>query len=147
MHVSQVVLFVVLFDFIDEALLSETLMFSNLREGMSALRPLHLDKPLILCHMSTSLHLSRSICSFRHCCCQAFISGLHVSVQRSSTVSCRSTHLFLKFQARRGGDDIMIISSCYFFLAFFVNNLFWGSDEVTIFDYDVSLLLFCIVKA
>lgn len=70
-----------------------------------------------------------------------------MSVQRSSTVSCRSTHSFLNFEARRSGNDITIISSCFFFLVFYVNNLLWVSDEVTIFDYDLSLLLFCIVKA
>lgn len=47
--------FVALLDLIDEMLLPEALMiFSNFMVEMNTLRPLHLGKPLILRHMSTS---------------------------------------------------------------------------------------------
>lgn len=49
-----------------------------------------------------------------------------MSVRRSSTVSCRSTHLVLNFEPRIGGSDITIISSSYFFLVFYVIICYWA---------------------
>lgn len=46
--------FVALLDLIDEMLLPEALIFGNFMVEMNTLRPLHLGKPLILRHMSTS---------------------------------------------------------------------------------------------
>lgn len=47
-------LFVALFDLMDEMLLPEAQMFSNFMVEMNILRPLWLGKPLIFCHVSTS---------------------------------------------------------------------------------------------
>jgi len=50
----QLVLFVALFDLIDEMLLPEAWMFSNFMVGMNTLRTLRLCKPLIFCHVPAS---------------------------------------------------------------------------------------------
>lgn len=58
LYFPQLVLFVALFDLMDEMLLSEAQMFSSFMVGVNILRSLHLGKPLTFCHMSTSKSLT-----------------------------------------------------------------------------------------